>query len=171
MGYRIFAAQSRLHIRSFLLLAVLFIAACSDDEPVAPITDDPGIPEIEQRVHTLINQYRVEQGLQPLTLSDIITTQARNHSSDMADGSVPFSHDGFQERVDAISAQIPIAGAAENVAMNSGYSDPARIAYDGWLKSEGHRENIEGNYDLTGIGVSQSTSGAYYLTQLFAKSR
>ncbi len=171
MGYRNIAAHSRLHARSFLLLALLFIAACSDDEPVSPITDNPGIPEIEQRVHTLINQYRVGQGLQPLTLSDIITTQARNHSRDMADGSVPFSHDGFQERVDAISAQISIGGAAENVAMNSGYSDPARIAYDGWLKSDGHRKNIEGDYDLTGIGVAQSSSGGYYLTQLFAKSR
>jgi uncharacterized protein YkwD len=89
----------------------------------------------------------------------------------MADGSVPFSHDGFDDRVAAISAQIPISGAAENVAMNSGYSDPARIAYDGWLKSEGHRNNIEGNYDLTGIGVYQASGGSYYLTQLFAKSR
>lgn len=153
-----------------LLFAVLILAACSDDGGVGPV-DNPGIPEIEQRVHTLVNQYRVEQGLAPLSLSDIITTQARNHSSDMADGSVQFGHDGFQDRVDAISAQISISSAAENVARNSGYSDPAKVAFDGWIKSAGHKDNIEGNYDLTGIGVAQSSEGVYYLTQIFAKSR
>lgn len=171
MGYRTISAHARLHTRPVFFIALLFIAACSDDEPVAPVPDKPGIPEIEQRVHTLINGYRVEQGLAPLTLSDIITTQARNHSNDMADGSVEFSHDGFKDRVDAIKTQIAISSVGENVARNSGYSDPARIAYDGWLNSEGHRENIEGDYDLTGIGVAQSRSGVYYLTQLFAKRR
>ncbi|MCB2204666.1 CAP domain-containing protein [bacterium] len=126
---------------------------------------------MEQRVHTLINEYRQEKGLSPLTLHNVLTTQARNHSRDMADGTVPFSHDGFDARVTAIKAQINISSAAENVAMNSGYSDPAKISFDGWIKSDGHRTNIEGDYDLTGIGVSQSSSGAYYLTQMFAKSR
>lgn len=153
-----------------LIVSVTILAACSDDDGVGPV-DNPGIPEIEQRVHTLINQYRVDQGLAPLTMSDVITTQCRNHSRNMADGTVPFSHDGFQDRVDAISIQISISHAAENVATNSGYSDPAQVAVDGWIKSEGHKKNIEGNYDLTGVGVSQSAEGGYYLTQMFAKSR
>ncbi|MBN1448396.1 MAG: CAP domain-containing protein [Bacteroidetes bacterium] len=126
---------------------------------------------MEQRVHTLINQHRVDLGLAPLTLRDVITIQARNHSRNMADGTVPFSHDGFTDRVDAISSQIPISGAAENVATISGYSDPARIAVDRWIKSAGHKANLEGDYDLTGIGVAQSATGGYYLTQMFAKSR
>lgn len=163
-----FPRQLKSHL---LLIASMFIlASCSDDDGVGPV-DNPGIPEIEQRVHTLINRYRVDQGLAPLTLSEIITTQCRNHSRNMADGSVPFSHDGFQGRVDAISSQISISGAAENVATNSGYSDPAQVAVDGWIKSEGHNKNIEGDYDLTGIGVAQSAKGGYYLTQIFAKSR
>jgi uncharacterized protein YkwD len=171
MGFRKINLPSFLSSHALIVAGLLFLASCSDDNGVDPIPVNTGIPEIEQRVHTLINQYRAENGLVPLTLSDVITTQARAHSRNMADGSVPFSHDGFDDRVAAISAQIPISGAAENVAMNSGYSDPARIAYDGWLKSEGHRNNIEGNYDLTGIGVYQASGGSYYLTQLFAKSR
>ncbi len=153
-----------------LIVSVFILASCSDDDGVGPV-DNPGIPEIEQRVHTLINQYRVDQGLAPLTISDVITTQCRNHSRNMADGTVPFSHDGFQDRVNAISSQISISHAAENVATNSGYSDPAQIAVNGWIKSAGHKKNIEGDYDLTGIGVSQSSEGGYYLTQMFARSR
>ncbi len=41
----------------------------------------------------------------------------------------------------------------------------------GWLRSPGHRENIEGAYDLTGIGVARSRQGVYYFTQLFAGTR
>jgi uncharacterized protein YkwD len=153
----------------FLLL--LFLVSCTEDDgPVTPPVD-PGIMEIEARVHTLINQHRVEQGYAPLTLSDIITTQARRHSTNMADGSVLFSHDGFQERLDEIKKQIDIGGAGENVAMNSGYTDPAKVAVDGWIKSAGHLANIEGNYDLTGIGVTQNSTGTWYLTQIFVKSR
>lgn len=149
---------------------LLFVSCSEDDGPVTPPVDT-GITEIEARVHTLINQYRVEKGYAPLTLKDVITTQARQHSNNMASGSVPFSHDGFQQRVDEIKKQIDVGGAGENVAMNSGYTDPARVAFDGWIKSDGHRANIEGNYDLTGIGVAQNSSGTYYLTQLFVKSR
>lgn len=161
-------ARTRLAV---LLLSLFILVSCSDDDGAGPVIPDPGIPEVENRVHTLINQYRVEQGLAPLTFADVMTTQARGHSRNMADGDVPFSHDGFEERVDVIRTQIEIAGAAENVAMNSGFSDPAQKAVEGWIDSDGHRNNIEGDYDLTGIGVAQSSSGAYYLTQLFAKSR
>ncbi len=153
-----------------LILLFLTVSCDEDDGPVTPPVD-PGISEIEARVHTLINQYRVDKGYAPLTRSDVITAQARKHSKNMADGTVPFSHDGFAERVEEIRKQINIGGAGENVAMNSGYSDPARISVDSWIESDGHRANIEGNYDLTGIGVSQNSNGAYYLTQIFAKSR
>ncbi|HEY8392853.1 MAG TPA: CAP domain-containing protein [Capillibacterium sp.] len=73
----------------------------------------------------------------------------------------------FQERVAA--AGIPYKSAAENVAYNN-YSDPAMAAVEGWSASEGHRRNIEGHFDLTGIGVFQNEQGYYYFTQLFLLS-
>jgi len=54
--------------------------------------------------------------------------------------------------------------------MNWGSTDPVGVAVSGWLNSTGHRNNIEGNYDLTGVGVAKSSDGKYYLTQMFAKS-
>ena len=43
----------------------------------------------------------------------------------MADGRVPFSHQGFDRR----SAQVKFAkmSMAENLAYNAGYSDPPKV--------------------------------------------
>lgn len=129
------------------------------------------LASIEQAVHAQINQYRASKGLAPLTLNETISQQARTHSQNMASGAVAFSHDGFSSRVQAISKVIPYSGSAENVAYNQGYSDPATQAVKGWLNSTGHRQNIEGNYNLTGISVAKNAKGEYYFTQIFIRNR
>jgi uncharacterized protein YkwD len=40
-------------------------------------------------------------------------------------------------------------------------------AIDGWLNSPSHRQNIEGSYDATGIGIVRTAQGEYYFTQIF----
>jgi uncharacterized protein YkwD len=122
-------------------------------------------------VHNQVNQYRASHGLPPLSLDARISEQARVHSQNMAIGTVPFSHDGFTQRVQTIAKVIPYSGAAENVAYNQGYSDPATQAVQGWLRSTGHRTNIEGQYNLTGIGIAKNSQGEYYFTQIFIRSR
>lgn len=129
------------------------------------------LESIEQAVHTQINQYRNQRGLPPFQLDANISNQARGHSQNMANGTVPFSHNGFQQRVSAIASVIPYTAAAENVAYNQGYADPATKAVQGWLKSPGHLKNIEGSYNLTGIGVAKNAKGEYYLTQVFIRKR
>lgn len=126
---------------------------------------------LEQLVHTQINEYRTKRGLAKLTVDERISNIARTHSQNMANGTVPFSHNGFSERVKAIATMIPYRSAAENVAYNKGYSDPATKAVQGWLNSTGHRQNIEGNYNLTGTGVALNAKGEYYFTQIFIRSR
>ncbi len=59
-----------------------------------------------------------------------------------------------------------ISGAAENVAY--GNMTAAKVV-DGWLHSPGHKKNIEGNYNLTGIGTVQREDGVIYFTQIFIK--
>ncbi|MEH2398424.1 CAP domain-containing protein [Nostoc sp.] len=122
---------------------------------------------LEQSVFSQINNYRASQGLPALTRNSAIENQARIHSQNMANGTVPFGHTGFSERVRAIG--IPYRAAGENVAYNQGYSDPATIAVQGWLKSPGHLANIKGNYDKTGIGVASNSKGAIYFTQIFLR--
>lgn len=125
---------------------------------------------IEQAVHVQINQYRRAQGLSPLALDERISQQARLHSQAMAQQR-RLSHDDFDERLDTIDRLIPYRSASENVAYNQGVSDPARRAVTGWINSPGHRENIEGSFNFTGIGVAQIRPGEYYFTQVFVFSR
>jgi uncharacterized protein YkwD len=125
--------------------------------------------EIEEQVLKLVNEYRVRNGLVELSSSSAIASVAREHSANMADGSVPFGHTGFTDRVKAIKSQIGGTAFAENVAMNNHAGDTAQTAFNGWINSAGHKKNILGNYNQTGIGVTRSQNGSYYFTQIFAR--
>lgn len=124
---------------------------------------------LEQAIYQQVNEYRQSRNLPPLTVDASINEQSKLHSQAMASGKVPFSHQGFDDRVDAIAKSISYRSAAENVAFNEGYSDPATQAVKGWLNSPGHRKNIEGNFDLTGVGVVKNAEGKYYFTQIFIR--
>ncbi|MBD2301959.1 CAP domain-containing protein [Nostoc sp. FACHB-190] len=127
--------------------------------------------KLEAEVFTQINQYRASLGLPALTRNSTIDNQARTHSQNMAQGRVAFGHDGFGARIQAIAVTIPYSAAAENVAYNQGYSNPATQAVQGWLRSPGHLANIKGNYNLTGVGVAVNSRGAVYFTQIFIRRR
>jgi uncharacterized protein YkwD len=142
-----------------------------DQTPVAQAqTAGAATTTMETAVFNQINTYRASQKLPALKLNAAITTQARNHSATQA-STKRMSHDGFQARVNAIGTTVPWSGAAENVAYNFGYSDPATVAVNGWIKSPGHLANIKGNYNLTGIGVARNAQGQVYFTQIFIRSR
>ncbi|BAY10672.1 CAP domain-containing protein [Calothrix sp. NIES-2098] len=123
---------------------------------------------LEKSVFDKINRYRVSKGLSKLSINATITRQARIHSQNMANGKVPFSHQGFKQRV--TSLPIIYSSAGENVAFNQGYNDPASQAVIGWLNSPGHLKNIKGKYNLTGIGVATNKQGEVYLTQIFLQT-
>ncbi|PHM08348.1 CAP domain-containing protein [Nostoc sp. 'Peltigera malacea cyanobiont' DB3992] len=123
---------------------------------------------LEQSIFNQINNYRASQGLPALTRNSAIDNQVRLHSKNMGNGTVSFGHSGFSERLNATG--VSYRSAAENVAYNQGYSDPATKAVQGWLKSPGHLTNIRGNYNLTGIGVAKNSQGAIYFTQIFIRS-
>lgn len=129
----------------------------------------PSITAIEDSVHQQINQLRRSQGLPALTRNSAMDAQARIHSQNMADKRVPFGHTGFAQRIQATG--IAYRGAAENVAYNWGYQDPATQAVQGWRYSSGHWRNIIGNYNITGIGVARNSKGEVYFTQLFILTR
>lgn len=135
-----------------------------------PVNGNPSgeFSEIENAVHAKINAYRATKGLPPLGLVSVMVTQARAHSSNMA-ARKGLDHNGFQERVIEIQKTVPLVSAAENVAFNMGFDDPAQEAVNGWLESSGHRVNIEGDFNVTGIGVERSAGGEYYFTQIFGK--
>ncbi len=167
--------------KSLVLMSLGLLAILPNCSQVIPTESQPqnpmkntnlassSIADLETAVNQQINQYRASKKLPPLSIDPRITKQARIHSENMASGKVKFSHDGFEGRAKAIS--IPYQSVAENVAYNMGFSDPVRNAVDGWIKSDGHRKNMEGQFNLTGIGIAKNAKGEYYFTQLFVRSR
>lgn len=125
----------------------------------------------ENSVHQKINQYRQSLNLSPLKLDSNISQQARIHSENMARGRVPFSHKGFETRAERLKSALSYSRVAENVAYNQGFANPATEAVEGWIDSSGHRHNIEGDFDRTGIGVAINDKGEYYFTQIFLLQR
>lgn len=124
---------------------------------------------LEKSVHQQINQYRQSQNLPSLSWDETIAQQARVHSQAMASGAAPFSHKGFEERINSIKQSIPYRSAAENLAYNQGYSNPDQQAVAGWLESPGHLKNIQGDFNLTGVGITKNSKDEYYFTQIFLK--
>lgn len=127
--------------------------------------------ELKQSVHQRVNEYRASKNLPPLQLDSRISQEAVKHSEAMAKGEVKFSHDGSRQRFQAVGQKIPYRVIGENLAYNSGYADPGRKAVEGWIESDGHRRNMEGNFNLTGIGIARNRKGEYYFTQIFVRSR
>jgi uncharacterized protein YkwD len=157
-----------------IVLSLLLAAAISGIAIIAGCGDNPVSPEhssLELQVHELINQHRLSKGLPALTLNATISAQARDHSFKMANGSRAFGHDFFDDRKAAINQTIPLERASENVAFNLGAADPAATAVEGWLNSPEHLANIEGGFDLTGIGIVQDNSGRFLFTQIFVKKK
>lgn len=125
------------------------------------------LASIARLVHQEVNKYRASKDLAPLKFNALISEQARIHSENMAQQIVEFSHNGFSDRIQALDKSISYSGAAENVAYNMGHKNPVDTAVAGWIESDGHRQNMVGNYNLTGVGVATNPQGEYYFTQIF----
>lgn len=124
-----------------------------------------------QEVVDLVNQERVEEGLQPLTMDSTLTAAAEIRAGEILE---TFSHtrpNGSTcfTALDEVGATYRQAG--ENIAI--GQSTPAQVVA-AWMNSPGHRENIlNSKYTRIGVAVietnemSSQTQG-YAWAQFFA---
>jgi len=113
-----------------------------------------------------VNEDRKSHRMEPLIINDLESTLASKHSTDMATGKSPFGHEGFTKRAKTIMSNLGCEGVGENVAagkMN------AREVVGGWLKSPEHKKNIEGNFNLTGIGYAADKNGVVFFTEIFSR--
>lgn len=150
--------------RSFFSHFVLFISVCLLGAIVPAHAQTASREQMEQDILHYVNLHRKEIGRPPLTLLPALTEQAIAHSRNMAAGKVPFGHDGFKERAANIRKVRTYHAIGENVA----YGDlDAEGVVNLWLKSGGHRRNIEGDFDYTGIGIAEGEDGTLYFTQIF----
>jgi len=76
------------------------------------------------------------------------------------------NHDDFVSRSENIMKVLGAKNVAENIAFN--YNSP-QGALDAWLKSPGHKANIEGNFTHFGLAIRVNAEGKKYYTNIFAK--
>ena len=142
-------------------------AGISPNPPIATNNSDSSEEvNLNYALLKLVNKHRAGQYLSPLQINPHIQVAATQHAQDMANGTVPFSHDGFQERAKRLIEKLSGSSVAENVAVGQ---DDSLVIVNSWLESEGHRSNIEGDFNLTGIGVARSEDNRMYYCQIFIK--
>lgn len=125
------------------------------------------IEKFEKEVLKEINKYRKTLGLDELKMNKYMQKIARKHSKNMASNKVDFGHDGFYNRIKKIKKALGYGNAsAENVAW--GAKTSKEVVQD-WINSSGHKKNIEGNYNLSGIGIAKNRQGVFYYTHIFLK--
>lgn len=114
-----------------------------------------------------INAYRADKGLPPLALDAQLTQQARLHSQLMASNQIPFNEEGIIKTSNTVANLIPYRGISTATGVNQGYANPARANVDKLLNSDRTIASIEGQYELTGVGIAKNAAGRYYFTQIF----
>lgn len=134
--------------------------ACAETETPKP---SEGLTD---QIIQLVNEHRHSINLDPLEENMRCAEVALRHSHNMADGITAFGHDGFDLRYAELSEELNILHIGENVAF--GQPSAAEVMKD-WIDSQGHRENIEGDFTHIGVGVAQDEDGLNFYTQIFIK--
>ncbi len=152
-----------------ILLLTFFFYSCTSTEEINPEDNDvvtnTNDLSLEAEILLLINNHRTSIGLASLETLEAIKSQTDAHTDYMiAKGAI--SHDNFSDRVDFLRDQVNAKQAAENVA--SGYTT-AQSVVNGWLNSEGHRKNIEGNFTDFNITAKKSSNNRLYYTNIFIR--
>ena len=131
--------------------------------------DKKCLDEIGKKCLQLTNNFRAKNKLPPLIWDDDIWRIALTHSKNMGEKKVPFSHEGFDERINLFPFYFSMA--CENVFTGFGYREyaVAPAAVNGWISSPGHKKNLLSDTTHCAIATYRTRRGEYYLTQMFAR--
>lgn len=168
LGVTCFSLSVSSHLNS--LMAVATKADSGANQQTAP-NSVQSLNSMEQTVYEQINQHREAKGLPPLLLDGWLTQQAREHSQAMAKSDVLLEREVLQQVNEKIVNTEPYQSAATAVGMNLGYANPAQANINYWLRDVygDNSTTINGEYELTGIGVAINFKGEYYFTQIFLR--
>jgi len=111
---------------------------------------------------TLINQYRQQNGLPPLSVSNALTIAAQRHSEDMARRNY-FSHTTPEGKT--FVDRIREAGYTYNTCLGeniaAGFST-AQSVFEAWKNSPGHNQNmLNPCFKVIGIGLAYEAGSTY----------
>lgn len=161
-------------LRPFALVCALALTlvSCSTDAEETftadPITVEVAYDynDIEVELGLLINEYRESLGLPALEVINYASYKSQEHNEYMIAHQV-VNHDLFEQRANNIMEVLGASRVNENIAYNY---QSAQSALQAWLRSAGHRANIEGNFTHFGISVrTDAMTGKKYYTNMFVK--
>ncbi len=154
-----------------MALCAILICSCSS-EPISEehlnTIDLPKAPiakMIEVEILELINAHRINMGLPQLIEHNTVKAVAYTHTDYMVEAN-HVSHDNFFLRKNSLIENASATVVSENVAY--AYSSATSVV-NAWLNSDGHRENIEGDFDYADISAEQDSNGKWYFTNIFMK--
>ncbi|GAA4973500.1 CAP domain-containing protein [Algibacter aquimarinus] len=125
----------------------------------------PKTKTIEVEILELINNHRLSMGLNSLSDMTVVKSVAFTHTDYMVDNN-EVSHTNFFMRSEYLKSNAGAKRVSENVAY--GYSS-AESVVRAWLKSEGHKANIEGDYTNFDVSAEKNEEGKWYYTNIFIK--
>lgn len=120
----------------------------------------------------LVNRARRSRGLEPLVALTSLTRAADHKSGDILRCD-EFSHEACGREFTYWMTHFGYHGCSEgeNIAWGSGSLGTPRSIFRAWMHSQGHRENILGAYEDTGIGLRtgplEGYAGAHVWTEEF----
>ncbi|MEO9512280.1 MAG: CAP domain-containing protein [Flavobacteriaceae bacterium] len=121
--------------------------------------------QMEKDLFDLVNDHRTSIGFSKLQSSSTSYKYAQEHNNYMISKN-KLSHDNFESRASGIASEINAVDVSENVAR---FYSTAELTLDGWLKSNSHKEAIEGDYTHATLSVQLDKEGLPYFTQIFMK--
>lgn len=162
--------MNNLPLKLLVIACALFITSCSSNEVElvennTEFTANLTEKTIEAEILTKVNDYRVSNGFSPLSKLEAIKTQTSSHTNYMIEQS-KVSHDNFYKRKEYLVNNAAAVGVGENVAY--GYSSATSVV-DAWIKSDGHKKNIEGDYTHFEVTAEKDANGKWYFTNIFVK--
>ena len=153
------------------LVAVFTFISCTTDsidekaESLQLKVLSPKTKTIEVEILELINNHRLSLGLNPLDGMSLVKSVAYTHTDYMIDND-DVSHANFFARSNYLKENAGAKKVSENVAY--GYSSAASVVR-AWLKSDGHKANIEGDFSNFDVSAEVNADGKWYYTNIFIK--
>lgn len=146
----------------FLILVVYSLPVSSEKVQTIPaITPSPTPqPFSEDKLWSLIQEWRKSQGLSPYIKDQRLCDIAEDRADDMALIDAQDNHKGFREKYNSYPYVI---------SENTNYNPSERAMLRDWLKSQGHRETLEKPYIYSCIACEQhDNKGGSFCSQIFS---
>ena len=159
-------------IALFLLVSISMVSCSKEEEATAaPVVNTAQLNAKysyiaeEEEVLALINNYRVNIGLNSLEKVDYISFKSEEHDKYMI-STGQMTHNFFQDRYENIVQALGATNVSENLAYNF---NSAEAVFNAWLNSPSHKANIDGNFTHFGISIRANAEGKKYYTNIFMK--